>query len=247
MIDKSLLESKIKEQGILPIEIYNGFEYEDNFMNLVDEKIDSLITFVKSNDLKNIFYCCYNYDQEDIMITDEKIDEEVCRRMCSYDESVIKSFREEVEEFNKKAAAIDISKPYELCFFTIYQGYFIGGRYNDDYLDTEDYYDKLVKIVNKYFSRDEYNKKKEQEYKESRPRRLELLSKIKEYVLNDPEFHKCTNDNLRHLYKSHLYKTNQDYFEYRNIEPYKSIRFIDALWKEHKNKIVVNLELFIGD
>lgn len=55
MIEKSLLESKIKEQGILSVEINNLFEFEDKFIKLENENIDSLITFAKSNDIKSIF------------------------------------------------------------------------------------------------------------------------------------------------------------------------------------------------
>ena len=90
-------------------------------------------------------------------------------------------------------------------------------------------------------------KQREQERNDSKQKRIELLNRLKEYILSDLEFHKCTNDRLRHLYKSHLYRTNKDYFEYRNNEPYNSVMFIDALWKEHKNKIEVNVEFFVDN
>lgn len=250
MIEKSLLESKIKEQGILSVEINNLFEFEDKFIKLENENIDSLITFAKSNDIKSIFYYYTYYDKDDYIIKDENIDEEIGKKLDYFEQGLIDSFMAEVEEYNKQAAGMDISKPFELCFFTIYQGYLIGGYYQDDYLypgDSEDYYDKLLELVDKYFSEEEYMKQREQERNESKQKRIELLNRLKEYILSDPEFHKCTNDRLRHLYKSHLYRTNKDYFEYRNNEPYNSVMFIDALWKEHKNKIEVNVEFFVDN
>ena len=71
MIEKSLLESKIKEQGILSVEINNLFEFEDKFIKLENENIDSLITFAKSNDIKSIFYYYTYYDKDDYIIKDE--------------------------------------------------------------------------------------------------------------------------------------------------------------------------------
>ena len=250
MIEKSLLESKIKEHGILSVEVNNIVEFEDRFINLEDENIDNLITFVKTNDLKSIFYCYTYYDKEDYMIKDENIDEEIGEKLYYFEQNVIDSFMAEVEDYNKKAADMDLSKPFELCFFAIYQGYFIGGYYQDEYLNSdhsEDYYDTLLELVDKYFSEDEYNKKQEQESKESRQQRIEVLNRLKEHVLNDPEFHKCTNDSLRHVYKINLYNTNKDYCEYQKKEHYLAVRFIDALWKAHRNKTEVNVEFFIGD
>ena len=81
----------------------------------------------------------------------------------------------------------------------------------------------------------------------SKQKRIEVLNRIKEYILNDPEFHKCTNDSLRLMYKTNLCKTNKDYSEYHKKEHYRAVRFIDALWKEHKNNHEVNVEFFIGD
>lgn len=250
MIEKSLLESKIKEHGIFSVEINNLFEFEDKFIKLEKESINSLITFVKSNDLKSIFYYCTYYDAEDYMIKDDNIEEEIGERLNYFDQGLINSFMVEVEDYNKKSADMDISKPFELCFFTIYHGYFIGGCYYDDYLDSdysEDYYDKLLELVEKYFSQEEYIKKREQEIQKSKQKRIEVLNRIKEYILNDPEFHKCTNDSLRLMYKTNLCKTNKDYSEYHTKEHYRAVRFIDALWKEHKNNHEVNVEFFIGD
>lgn len=49
------------------------------------------------------------------------------------------------------------------------------------------------------------------------------------------------------MYKTNLCKTNKDYSEYHTKEHYRAVRFIDALWKEHKNNHEVNVEFFIGD
>ena len=40
MIEKSLLESKIKEQGILSVEINNLFEFEDKYIKLYSRDKD---------------------------------------------------------------------------------------------------------------------------------------------------------------------------------------------------------------
>mgnify|MGYP003602419201 CR=1 FL=1 len=250
MIEKSLLESKIKEQGILSVEINNLFEFEDKFIKLENENIDNLVTFAKSNDLKSIFYYYTYYDTEDYMIKEDDIEEEIGERLDYFEQGLIDAFMAEVEEYNKKAADMDLSKPFQLCFFAIYQGYFIGGYYHDEDMDSdysEDNYHKLLKLVEKYFSREEFIKKQEQEMQLGKQKKIEVLTRLKEYILNDPEFHKCTNDSLRLMYKTNLCKTNKDYSEYHKKEHYRAVRFIDALWKEHKNNHEVNVEFFIGD
>ena len=74
-------------------------------------------------------------------------------------------------------------------------------------------------------------------------RRAEVFKKreqLRLQILNDEEFHRCTNRSLRNAYSKRLFENNQElqslFYDYENKEFYDIpiYLFIEEIWKEYK-------------
>lgn len=242
MIEEKALLSKLEEVDILALETNELIEnFNDNFIILDGGGMDKLISFVLKNKLNTVFYYYLYPDIEYLLITDELL--------TRFDDDFKNSYQNQIEEYNSMIDTYDFTKPLVSYVYTIYQGYFVGNLFSNDYFDNlaiVSGVDKIKELYREYESNDDRLEKRQQE-------RKDLFVRLKDHILNDPNFHKSTNDSLRKNYKTYLRENNEEFRQYERKEPYNSLCLINDLWREYKihkedlENVYINLDMYMGN
>ena len=242
MIEEEALLSRFEEVDILALETSELTEnFNDNFISLEGGEIDKLISFVLKNKLSTIFYYYLYPDIEYLLITDELL--------TRFDDDFKNSYQNQIEEYNNMINTYDFTKPLVSYVYTLYQGYFVGNLFPNDDFDGLAIVSGIEKLKELYY---EYGSNEDRLEKGQKDRK-DLLRRLKDYILNDPNFHKATNLNLRKKYRTYLRENNEEFRLYERKEHYNSVYFIEDLWKEykaHKNdleNVDINLYMYIGN
>lgn len=242
MIEEKALLSRFEEADILAFETSELIEnFNDNFIRLEGGGIDKLISFVLKNKLNSVFYYYLYPDIEYLLITEELL--------TRFDDDFKNSYQNQIEEYNSMISNYDFTKPLVSYVYTVYQGYFVGNLFpNDDFegLAIISGIDKLKELYYEYGSNEDRLEKGQKD-------RKDLLDRLKDYILYDPNFHKATNLNLRKKYRTYLRENNEEFRLYERKEHYNSVYFIEDLWKEYKahkddlENVDINLDMYIGN
>ena len=216
----------------MPIDIINqGFK----FNNLV-----SLINFCIVQNIKSCFMDIHYTNIDDYKITKELIEEKVDVNSIALKHRIL----DEVRKYNNNLLSIDDSNPTEIVIAVIYESkYFYYYEQEELLLEDEiilEPEDKLEEILELFGSeleeeKEQYNLKIE-----------EQKEKLKEYVLNDPDFKHCTNKHLRRQYTIDLFKNKlgKEFKELKQLwsNPeiltyvYRGILdMIELIWRELKD------------
>lgn len=241
MIEEKALLSRFEEVDILALETSELIEnFNDNFISLEGGGIDKLISFVLKNKLNTVFYYYLYADIEYLLITEELL--------TRFDEDFKNSYQNQIEEYNSMISNYDFEKPLVSYVYTAYQGFFVGNLFpNDEFegLAIVSGIDKLKELYYEYGSNEDRLEKRLQE-------RRDILARLKDYILNDPNFQKATNTSLRKKYRTYLRENNEEFRSYERKEHHNSVYFIEGLWKEYKihkddlENVYINLDMYTG-
>ena len=201
-----------------------------NSMELMS--IEDLIHFSCKHDIDTMFYC-YSFIDEDVL----RIDDETISNL-RFGEDVLSVLQNKFDEYNESISKLDFSNPVSLNLYCIYQGVVLFIQ-EDDYWFIEQGFSMpetaCLELVDEYWEDIAIEReKKKQEIIKGR-------KKLREQILNDDEFKKCTNEKLRRAYTHKVFGCNGTYpyqhlFYTKKGEPIDILifSFVEDIWREYK-------------
>lgn len=209
---------------------------------IVLDDIEELIRFAHNNNIDTMFYYYLYLDRKSLIIDEDII------RSAYIDKEVLPILQEEFDKYNNRLLEIDFSNPISLDIYCTYQGMVLTvEQFNTSYLEQGVYLpDEVCKsIIQKHL---EVIKLKREEKRGSIEKEREELS---QQMLNDEDFHKCTNMSLRKMYGEKVIKNNPDYRKlfYKEHGGWYDISvddFVEYAWREYKfsNKDTITTEIY---
>lgn len=204
---------------------------DDNTIQLAD--LDALFTFISRHGIDTVFFH-YDYaTAEELQITDSILDK------LNIDEEIHSVMQTTFQKYNNQVAQLDFSRPYSLTVYCIYQNFIV-------FCDDFDYWfremgygmPKNVAIGMIEEQLEAITRKKETAAQEREKKRAQL----RQQILVDKNFHKCTNKELRRAYTQKLLKSNESiqelfYSPKHGLYDIMIGTFIDEVWKEYKASI----------
>ena len=229
-------------------ELINSLQ-EENFTvyrtNLRAEIINHGVEFVQFGDFLHFAHdakvsSIFLHEMFD-SIDEYYISEESIERYYDYAEKIV---RKEVEKYNNNLWKIDFDSPVMIIIAYLVEGAFFYTVFDNELsLDGEPLVpakEKLQEIIDKHY--DEILIKREETEQEI----IRLKTKLKQEVLLDDEFYKCTNKHLRYSYMSNLYRQKlkgdfaklKKYWESPGLAAFTKDAedFIELVWREYKAK-----------
>lgn len=203
--------------------------------NLIElDNLEDLIRFVHDNNIGSIFYYYSYLDGYTLTISEEDIDEEL-----NIDKEILSTLQNEFDKYNDEVSKLNFSNPISLNVYCIYEGIMLFTEEDDSWYIEEGFYtpEMACKTIMKNHL-EEIELKKKEKMDKIKKGREELYQKM----LDDKEFHKCTNMALRRIYGDKMFKQNienQRLFWSKKGGLYNmSINeFIDYVWNEYKISI----------
>lgn len=221
MISEKELKRIMASEGI---NCFNITSSNDYMMHLEENNLNEFLRFIKANNIKNVFYEFNRYDEEDFLIDEDE-----------FDQDIYLLIEGDIIRHNEQIEKIDFSKPNEITIFCIYEGNFIC-------ITEENYWCKELDASKKVMNLLNDNNDKINNIKNKQKLNLDILiEELKNLILNDDEFKKCSNQSFRRKYMSSIFereeneKYKQLFLERNVLMKYgTSINFIDMIWKENK-------------
>lgn len=227
-----------KEQLIERLEAMNLDCYEmvsdikeDTSIQLAD--FEQLCLFIKKNNINVIFYRFEYPSTEDMQITEDVLDD------LRIDDEIAQVMQEDFDQYNGEIDTLDFSRPYILTVCCLYQGCMIYIVESDYWFEAMGYHHPEIMAISMIEKRlDEIEHKKEETYKE----REELRNQLREKILADTGFHKCTNKALRNAYAHKLWNTDESihglfYSPQNKLYDILIGTFIEEVWREYKGSL----------
>lgn len=227
MLQKKELISKLSEKNLDFYETVSDVP-DDNAIEL--EHLEELLTFVSRRGIDTIFFHYDHATAEELQITDLVIDK------LNIDEEIQEAMQATFQKYNRRVEQLDFSRPYSLTVYCIYQNFII-------YCDDFDYWFRemgyglpqkaAIELIEEQL--DAITRKKEKAAQEREQKRNQLRQRI----LEDENFHKCTNKELRRAYTQKLWNSDESiqalfYSPKHGIYDIMIGAFIDEVWKEYK-------------
>jgi len=228
MINLEVLKNQFKELSINCYEVNSNI---DDTQKIEFISFDNLLAFAFQNNIKNFFYE-YSFASAENLI----INEDIFLKL-HYDVDILNILSNEIKSYNKKIEELDFSKPFSIDIFCINQGFiYLYSEYDFWFTNfgIEKPENALIHLMDKHLQKIITAKKEKENwvYKER--------NKLKEKILADPKFHKCTNSTLRNVYLRELLKENPEihnlFYSEENQQLYDipSSSFIEIAWREFK-------------
>lgn len=205
----------------------------DNIGTIELTSLEILIDFAKKHSVDTFFYH-YTYADEDDLLIDEDVISEL-----RLDSEALYILEDKFEEYNSNVEMLDFTKPIFLNVYCVFQGVAYSVEEKDYWFIGEGFEmpeTAALEIATRYLDDIADTKKANAEkiYKER-----EVL---KRQILNDKEFHACTNATLRRGYADKLCRGNKyirDLFwlERGGLRDITFLAFIEQIWKEYKQSI----------
>ena len=201
---------------------------EDVAIQLVD--FEQLFLFLKKHNIDTVFYR-FEYPSADAL----QITEDVLSKLY-IDDVIMEIIKKDFEEYNRSVSNLDFGRPCLLSVSCLYQGHMVYIMESDYWFEDWGFgHPKRMAISMIEEKREAIKNKKE----EARLKREELRGQLREKLLADPSFHKCTNKELRRSYTQKLCnadKSIQDLFYSPKHGIYDIMigAFIEEVWKEYK-------------
>lgn len=239
MIKEKELIDKMEREGINCFAVTSPKELDrEHMIYLENNDIDEFIKFVKSNNIRSIFYKYYTFNPDFFYIT-EQLAEDI-------DDDIIKLIKNDIEEWNRNIDKVDFDIPIEVFIFCMYESHHITINYQNEFWDNQMSAEgKLLELL-------ENNANKVNNIIQERENDKEnLKEKLKEYILNDDEFKICTNKSLRKSYMYELYK-RKDIEEFKDLFWQKdgyfkgtdaTVNFIELVWGTYKENQRKNIKI----
>lgn len=224
---------------ILKNENVNAYKLnaEIEINNLIEvDNLEVLIRFAHDNNINSVFYFFPCVDEYILTIGEEDLDE------LNIDEEILSTIKDEIDIYNDKVSKLDFSKPLTLDVYCIHQGMMLFTQENDSWLFDEGIDEPkmaLKTIVENHLEEIESQRKeKKDKIKNDILKGREVLL---QKILNDEEFHKCTNGSLRKIYANKIFKGNNEnaklFWSRGGFYDMSMNSFIDYAWNEYKNSI----------
>lgn len=233
MFDFLTVKAMMEDNGITAYEVYAT-------PDLIEESIwftnfDDFITFVKSQNINCAFIHVHDFEVEDYLITDniirktnmgsESIDY-LSNAISEYNESLL----DENTNFAEHVFVMVMWNNQRFCY--IFQN--IIRFQGEELLNPEE---KLLQIF-------ENNRNDLIENKNDIKEKVEQQKAcLRDDIINDPEFKKCTNKRLRRNYIIVYFNSSCKYDELKRhwtnsngLLYHEAYDFIELLWREYKNK-----------
>ena len=221
------LLSEMHEMNLDYYEIVSEIN-EDEAIQLVE--FEQLCTFLKKHKIDTVFYRFEYMDAEDLQITDQVLND------LNVDDEIIEVMQKTFEKYNNAIMGLDFSRPYYLTVNCLYQGRTI-------YIEESDYWfeecgyghpKKMAVSMIKEKLNDIASKKEA-----ASVRRRELREQLRERILTDPSFHKCTNKEFRREYTRKLWDEGKHiqglfYSEKHGRYDISIDTFVEDIWREYK-------------
>lgn len=205
-------------------------ELEGMTLSLFNADINELLRFIKLNNINNVFYTYFYYNEYQYKLNPYEISQYI-------DSEVYSQIEEEIIEYNKSTKLIDFSRPLSVYMFAIYQGRYISIHDVDLWLDELGIVPAEEKISNLL-------EKCENIIVDIKDK---LIEEFKQYLINDDEFKVCTNQPMRIEYINTLIRKT-DYRKYQHIfitneriggpqiDKSKIFTFSQKVWQEYKSQ-----------
>lgn len=201
---------------------------EDMAIQLVD--LEQLCRFIKKHNTGTVFYRFEYPSADGLQITEDVLSE------LHIDDDIIEVMKEDFNEYNRSVSNLDFSRPYLMSIGCLYQGHMVYIMESDYWFEDWGYgHPKKMALSMIEKKLEDIESKK----KESYQKREEMRDRLRERLLADPNFHKCTNKELRRAYTRKLCNADrsiQDLFYSPTHGVYDIMigAFIEEVWKEYK-------------
>ena len=227
MISMEDIQRKCKQLGLICYETDNDI-CEEASVKLCS--LDDFLSFVKNSHTSIVFYH-YDYaDAESLQITQEVLED------LHIDDDVLEVAQDDLDEYNRSVNQLDFSQPYALTVYCIFQGVVVFfDEYN--YWFREKGFDipkkVAISIINSKFEEIKNKKKVSDDLRE------EKREQLKQKILADARFQKCTNIQLRRAYTQRLAEEDKTvmklfYSPKHGIYDIPIGTFIEEVWREYK-------------
>jgi hypothetical protein len=205
-------------------------KFIDSTMYLVSPNdnsiLNTLLKFMKFNNLKNAFYMFSYYDENKYYISNELIDK--------LDSAIYELVKDDIKKYNDELDEIDFLRPCAMTIFCIFENRHVA-------VESTDLWNELPLAEEVLFDFIENKKNDVKKIKDDRELEKEqIIETVKEYIRNDEEFIKCTNQQLRESYAKKLFNKNEfkeyeELFLFTTGRPnYLAFETVELVWREYK-------------
>ncbi|SDH03752.1 hypothetical protein [Desulfosporosinus hippei] len=199
--------------------------------------MEDLLDFSCKHKIDTMFYSYNLIDKDVLSITDET----TSQLKLGEDELLI--LQEKFDEYNDRLSEVDYSKPVALNVYCIYQGviFFIQ---EEDYWFLEQGFGMpetvCIELATENF--EDILKEKEKRKQNINEGRKDL----RQQILNDEEFHRCTNQELRRQFANKMFRSNSVkqqlfYSEKEGLYDISINSFVEDIWREYKSSLKKHL------
>ena len=177
-----------------------ALKYKNNIgeptIDLDTDDINIFVNYAKSNQIQHIFY---RYDFCDEL--DYDLDE-----WLAYEEKeadLLKIAKKDIAEYKRQVNAIDLSQPVSLSLLCVHEGVILSLTLHEPWKKELVYAEQFVNFLKKKY-RDKLLQLQVEGISEKQKNKDKTLEELKNLILSDPEFAKCTNQSLRYSYIRNL-------------------------------------------
>lgn len=199
--------------------------------------IENFIDFVHFQKINAVFGCELFEDAEDYLITDEIIESQLGRYTS---EEIFNIIIDDIDKYNKKVCEVNFDVPFLYVVACLYEGQYFYIKTGIDRGIDETFLMEPEKKIQEIVVNNE--KKIQDIQQEKRVITEQLKEELKEIIVKDNKFLKCTNKTLRINYIKNLLSNDLDeHFELLKklwlADTIKGIYqepidFIEILWRE---------------
>ncbi len=224
--------------------------YKDaNRVDLETDDIKVIIDYAKANQIKHIFYC-YEYMDEDDYILDEDeliltLPKDPLTHPLDYEEyadDFLKLAQKDIANYKSSVRSIDFNKPIRLVIICVHNGMMITIHTMESQAKKLQLPEMFIKsLYSKYYAT--LTQRRAARWLEIQSQKETILKELKDTILSDSEFAKCTSHSKRLSYiKDLLNRPESQRFrkvfssEIGNVIWYDASNFVDKLYSEIKNK-----------
>ena len=229
----SKVENILKENGVKALSTYIPFKLVENSILILE--LDDFMSFMTDNQINQVFLYEHWVEADDYKITDDTFKElGVSRYSLEY-------LLKDIDEYNKMLDDVEFDVPSMVLLMFLWNGQrFYHSLYNEVLLGDNvllSAEDKLADMImlNENNIIDANNKRHKEIEKQQK--------EFKNYLVNDDEFKKCTNQRMRRNFIIEIVKTDivpkelKSYWMNCNGFLFQSAYdFIEMVWRELKGK-----------
>ena len=226
MLSRKQLLNKL---SMMNLDVYETVSdiFEENAIQLLN--FEEFGRFIKSHAIETVFYH-YTYIKAEVLKIDDELLEET-----NPSETMMELIADEIEVYNATIDKVDFSRPCWVNLYFTYQGFMYYIEEADPWYEEE--FDPprfvLKSIIDKHVD-EEADIQDEAKLKREKER-----ENLRKQIMDDPEFHKCTNKQLRRNYGNNLFSGNEElqalFFKPKGgLYDMMILDYIEQIWRDSK-------------